>query len=185
MENHGTSTGNIKALRFYHVLAPTSRGFNSVSTDNFPIFGETWGNWKWLVMGWRWMEDRGLGGSFILWGAKQLLGGVQHHGQARNGAGTLHGGCAAREPNGWGNPGTSCKAASISKPPMGCVSYLPMLSFALQPGPGLEDTIGKCTAGHPAGFWRKSLKRLAENHMCHGQTKVCFLNKRDWSSLHN
>ena len=44
MENHGTSTGNIKALRFYHVLAPTSRGFNSVSTDNFPIFGETWGN---------------------------------------------------------------------------------------------------------------------------------------------
>ena len=65
---------------------------------------------------------------------------------------------------------------------MGCVSDLPMLSFALRPGPGLEDTIGKCTAGHPAGFWRKSLKRLAENHMCHGQTKVCFLNKRDWSS---
>ena len=41
----------------------------------------------------------------------------------------------------------------------GCVSDLPMLSFALRPGPGLEDTIGKCTAGHPAGFWRKSLKR--------------------------
>ena len=50
MENHGTSTGNVKVLPCFspHI------GFNSVSTDNFPIFGETWGNWKGLVMGWRW-----------------------------------------------------------------------------------------------------------------------------------
>ena len=184
MENHGTSTGNVKVLPCFspHI------GFNSVSTDNFPIFGETWGNWKGLVMGWRWMEDRGLGGSFILWGAKQLLGGVQHHGQARNGAGTLHGGCAACEPNGWGTQGhlarqqaspslqwdvflicqcfhSHCNQVRVLKTPLGNALLVTLPVFGENRSSALLKTI--CAMVKP---------RI---------TKVCFLNKRDWSSLHN
>ena len=103
----------------------------------------------------------------ILPGAEQLPGGVQHHGQARHGPGPLHGGGAAREPNGLGSPGTNRRlqgdefliVSVAGHWGWSCHVWLFHGSFnqlkteKLPPGPRLEDALGKCTAGHPAGFF--------------------------------